>query len=114
NDHRHHLAHIQVVHPDDIPRFRRLGAVANAQPLWAMYEGQMTELTIPFIGPERAGWQYPFQSLKRAGAVLAFGSDWSVSSPDPLEEMHVAVNRRASASYAYAEHGVDAEVFLPD
>ena len=114
NDHRHHLAHIQVVHPDDIPRFRRLGAVANGQPLWAMNEGQMSELTIPFIGPERAGWQYPFQSLKRAGAVLAFGSDWSVSSPDPLEEMHVAVNRRAPASYTYAEHSEDMETFLPD
>jgi predicted amidohydrolase YtcJ len=114
NDLRHHLAHIQIVHPDDIPRFRRLGAVANAQPLWAMSEGQMTELTIPFIGPERAGWQYPFQSLKRAGAVLAFGSDWSVSSPDPLEEMHVAVNRRAPASYAYSEHSEHMETFLPD
>jgi predicted amidohydrolase YtcJ len=114
NDLRHHLAHIQIVHPDDIPRFRRLGAVANAQPLWAMSEGQMTELTIPFIGPERAGWQYPFQSLKRAGAVLAFGSDWSVSSPDPLEEMHVAVNRKAPASYTYSEHAGDMETFLPD
>ena len=84
SDNRHHLAHIQIVHPDDIPRFRRLGAVANGQPLWAAHEGQMDNLTIPFIGPERASWQYPFASLVRAGAVLAFGSDWSVSSPNPL------------------------------
>ena len=79
------------MHPDDIPRFRELGAVANAQPLWAAHEGQMDELTIPFLGPDRASWQYPFASLVRAGAMLALGSDWSVSSPDPLEEMHVAV-----------------------
>ena len=64
SDNRHHLAHIQIVHPDDIPRFRRLGAVANGQPLWAAHEGQMDNLTIPFIGPERASWQYPFASLR--------------------------------------------------
>ena len=54
SDNRHHLAHIQIVHPDDIPRFRRLGAIANGQPLWAGHDGQMDNLTIPFIGPERA------------------------------------------------------------
>jgi predicted amidohydrolase YtcJ len=115
NDLRHHLAHLQVVHPDDIPRFRELNVVANAQPLWAMSEGQMLNLTIPFLGPERAAWQYPFASLVRAGANLAFGSDWSVSSADPLLEMHVAVNRPSFPSYAYG--GADdhmLEPFLPE
>ncbi|CAM5696152.1 MULTISPECIES: amidohydrolase [Streptomyces] len=93
-DTRHHLAHLQVVHPDDVPRFARLGAVANIQPLWAAHEPQMDELTIPFLGPERAAWQYPFGALLRAGATLAAGSDWPVSSPDPLAGLHVAVNRR--------------------
>ncbi|QNS02935.1 amidohydrolase [Streptomyces xanthii] len=92
-DHRPHLAHLQVVHPDDIGRFRALGATANMQPLWAAHEPQMDELTIPFLGAERAGWQYPFGDLLRAGATLAAGSDWPVSSPDPLEGIHVAVNR---------------------
>src|ERR671930_744579 len=115
SDHRHHLAHLQIVHPDDIPRFRRLGAVANAQPLWAMKEGQMVNLTIPFLGPERSRWQYPFASLARSGAVLAFGSDWSVSSPNPLFEMHVAVNRRGFPGYAYgADDGAISEPFLPE
>lgn len=93
-DTRHHLAHLQVVHPDDVPRFARLGAIANIQPLWAAHEPQMDELTIPFLGPERAAWQYPFGALQRAGATLAAGSDWPVSSPDPLAGLHVAVNRR--------------------
>jgi predicted amidohydrolase YtcJ len=115
NDHRHHLAHLQIVHPDDIPRFRELGAVANAQPLWAMYEGQMVNLTIPFLGPERSRRQYPFASLVRSGAVLAFGSDWSVSSPNPLLEMHVAVNRRAFPGYAYGDdERAISEPFLPE
>jgi len=112
SDTRPHLAHIQIVHPDDIPRFRQLGAVANAQPLWAAHENQMDELTIPFLGEPRWTWQYPFASLVRAGATLAMGSDWSVSSPDPLEEIHVAVNRVMPPDYPYS---ADRDrVFLPD
>ncbi|MFF1257941.1 MULTISPECIES: amidohydrolase family protein [unclassified Streptomyces] len=92
-DTRPHLAHLQVVHPDDIGRFRELGATANLQALWAAHEPQMDDLTIPFLGPERSAWQYPFGDLQRSGATLAAGSDWPVSSPDPIEAIHVAVNR---------------------
>ncbi|MGH2573494.1 MAG: amidohydrolase [Actinomycetota bacterium] len=92
-DSRHHIAHIQVVHPDDVPRFAELGVVANAQPLWACLDDQMRDLTVPFLGPERVGWQYPFASLRRAGATLAFGSDWPVTTPNPLKELQVAVTR---------------------
>ncbi|MFF2041482.1 amidohydrolase [Kitasatospora sp. NPDC058170] len=104
---RHHLAHLQVVHPGDLPRFARLGAIANIQPLWAAHEPQMDELTIPFLGPERAAWQYPFGDLLRAGATLAAGSDWPVSSPDPLAGIHVAVNRMEPEA-------TDGRVFLPE
>jgi predicted amidohydrolase YtcJ len=115
NDHRHHIAHIQVVHPDDIPRFRELGVVANAQPLWATLEGQMVNLTIPFLGPERSGWQYPFASLVRSGARLAFGSDWSVSSPNPMWEMAIAVHRKEPRRYAdMVGERATKEAFLPD
>ncbi|MFI7343765.1 amidohydrolase [Streptomyces sp. NPDC050085] len=107
-DTRPHLAHLQVVHPDDVPRFRALGATANMQPLWAAHEPQMDELTIPFLGEERAGWQYPFGALLRSGATLAAGSDWPVSSPDPLQGIHVAVNRIAPE----APDGTP--VFLPE
>jgi len=115
NDHRHHISHLQVIHPDDIPRFRELGVVANAQPLWAQNEPQMLHLTIPFLGAERTAWQYPFGSLVRAGAALAFGSDWSVSSPNPLEEMHVAVNRRGFPDQTFAPNSESVTVpFLPE
>jgi predicted amidohydrolase YtcJ len=90
---RHHIAHLQVLHPDDIPRFAELSVTANMQALWAAHEPQMDELTIPFLGPERSARQYPFASLLRAGARLAAGSDWAVSSANPLEGIHVAVNR---------------------
>ncbi|MFG2627568.1 amidohydrolase [Streptomyces sp. NPDC048473] len=93
NDNRHHMAHLQLVHPDDIGRFASLDVAANIQALWAAHEPQMDELTIPFLGPERAALQYPFGDLRRAGARLVAGSDWSVSSPNPLWGIHVAVNR---------------------
>lgn len=110
SDTRPHLAHLQVVQPTDVPRFARLGATANIQPLWAAHEPQMDELTIPFLGPERAAWQYPFGALLRSGARLAAGSDWPVSSPDPLQGIHVAVNRVAPDA---ASDGGDTPVFLP-
>jgi predicted amidohydrolase YtcJ len=90
---RHHIAHIQVIHPADLPRFGQLDVVANAQPFWASHEPTMDRLTIPFLGPERSAWQYPFKSLLRHGARLAMGSDWSVTTANPLLEMEIAVNR---------------------
>jgi predicted amidohydrolase YtcJ len=94
-DARHHVAHIQLLHPDDIPRFRSLGVVANFQPLWAYADTYITDLTEPQLGPERSRWLYPIKSLADSGAVLAAGSDWSVSSMNPLDAIQVAVTRRA-------------------
>lgn len=107
SDNRHHVAHLQVVHPDDVPRFGALGVIANMQPLWACMDPQMTRLTLPRLGKERIAWQYPFGDLARTGATLAGGSDWPVSSPDPLLEMEVAVTRVDPGAR-------DAEPFLPD
>lgn len=108
SDTRPHLAHIQVVHPDDLPRFRQLNALPNAQPLWAVEEDQMTELTLPVLGPVVSARQYPFRSLLRHGATLVMGSDWSVSTPDPLLEMEVAVTRVSPESRG------ETPPFLPD
>ena len=92
-DHRHHIAHIELIHPDDIGRFATIGAVANMQPFWAMDEVQMRELRIPVLGADRARWQYPFRSLIDAGARMAGGSDWPVATANPLLEMEVAITR---------------------
>lgn len=101
-DRRHHLAHLQLISAEDVPRFHALGATANLQALWATHEPQMDELTIPFLGAPRAGLQYPFGALFRAGATLAMGSDWPVSEPDPMRAIHVAVNRCAPGAPADA------------
>ena len=90
---RHHIAHLQVVHPDDIPRFRALGVTANMQMLWAADDSQMRALNEPVLGAERYARQYPFETLRRDGAMLAAGSDWPVSTPDPLQAIYVGVNR---------------------
>jgi predicted amidohydrolase YtcJ len=89
-----------------------VGATANIQTLWAAHEDQMDELTIPFLGERRAAWQYPFAGLLRAGAALAAGSDWPVSSADPLAAIHVAVNRKVPGA-AEGTEPLHAEQALP-
>jgi predicted amidohydrolase YtcJ len=106
-DGRHHLAHLQMVDPADVPRFHELDATANIQPLWACHDAQMDELTIPFLPADRVAFQYPFRSLLLAGARLAGGSDWSVSTPNVMAQAEVAITRASSD-----DHG--APPFLPD
>jgi len=107
---RHQIAHLQLVNPDDVPRFGALGVAANMQALWACLDAQMVDLTLPFLGEQRASWQYPFGDLHRAGARLVAGSDWPVSTPDPLAALHTAVNRTS-----YGASGPEGrQPFLPE
>jgi len=92
-DQRHHIAHVQLIQRQDIPRFAELGVIVNCQAYWAQNEPQMDELTVPFIGAERARLQYPFAELLASGARLAMGSDWAVTTADPLQQIEVAVTR---------------------
>lgn len=94
--HRHHIAHLELIDPADIPRFRALGVIANFQPLWAYADPYITELTVPFLGAQRSRWLYPIRSVLNAGGMIAFGSDWSVSSANPLEEIETAITRMGS------------------
>jgi len=104
---RHHLSHIQMINPVDLPRFRELGVVANFQPLWGWADEYITKLTTPFIGEERTRWMYPIAQMHASGAMIAFGSDWSVSTANPYDQIEVAV-RRADPSIP------DGAVFLPE
>lgn len=94
--HRHHISHLQLIHPDDIPRFRQLDVIANFQPLWALSDTYQILLTMPYLGPERSSWQYPIRSVQNSGGMIAFGSDWSVSTANPFEQMETAVTRMGS------------------
>ena len=111
-DARHHVAHLELVDPADIPRFRALGVAANFQPLWAYADAYITDLTLPRIGAARGRWLYPIASFRDAGVPIAFGSDWSVSSANPLLGIETAVTRTEPFGGADAE-AASSEPFLP-
>jgi predicted amidohydrolase YtcJ len=90
-DRRWRVEHAQHLRPADILRFGRLGLVAAVQPYHVIDDGRWAEVK---IGPERARTTYPFESLRRAGAVLAFGSDWTVAPMSPILGIYAAVTRR--------------------
>ena len=90
-DRRFRIEHAQHVAPSDIPRFAELGVVPSMQPYHAIDDGRWAER---LIGHERARTTYAFRSLLDAGARVAFGSDWFVAPPTPLEGIYAAVTRR--------------------
>jgi predicted amidohydrolase YtcJ len=90
----HQIAHVQFLDPADIPRFRKLGVMANIQPLWARHEVSVDEMAVPVVGPERTKWMYAFRSLSDAGAGMALSSDWGVSTLNPFEIIETAVTRQ--------------------
>ena len=102
--HRHHISHLQLIDPDDIGRFAELSVVANFQPLWAYADDYITELTAPFLGEERMRWMYPIRSVQESGGKIAFGSDWSVSSANPFQQMETAVTRLSATELTPLEH----------
>jgi predicted amidohydrolase YtcJ len=93
-DARHQLAHVQMLHPDDVPRFAQLGAIANFQPLWAYGDGYVIDINTPQMGPERMKQMYSIGAVAKSGGRVAFGSDWSVSSANPFPAMEIAITRQ--------------------
>jgi len=90
-DRRFRIEHAQHIAPSDIARFAQLGVIASMQPYHAIDDGRWAEKV---IGPERIRTTYAFRSLRDSGARLAFGSDWFVAPPTPLEGIYAAVTRR--------------------
>jgi predicted amidohydrolase YtcJ len=93
-DNRHHISHLQMIHIDDFERFSELNTSANFQSLWAEPDDWIMELNLPVVGEERVQGMYPIASVKRAGGRLVGGSDWNVSSANPLEAIETAVRRQ--------------------
>ena len=90
-DRRFRIEHAQHLAPPEIARFATLGVIPSMQPYHAIDDGRWAE---KLIGAERAKGTYAFRSLLDAGAALAFGSDWFVAPPTPLEGIYAAVTRR--------------------
>jgi len=93
-DNRHHIAHLQLIDAADIPRFASLNVTANFQSLWAFPDDYILKLNMPQVGPERVNRMYPIGSVVRSGARIVGGSDWSVSSVNPLLAIQVAMTRQ--------------------
>jgi predicted amidohydrolase YtcJ len=94
-DNRDQIAHLELVDPADFARFKQLDVIANFQLLWAVRDADyMVAATLPYLGPERSRYIYPARSLRDAGALIAGGSDWDVSSFNPFEAMQCAITRR--------------------
>lgn len=89
-DRRFRIEHAQHIAPSDMPRFAKLGVIASMQPYHEMDDGRWAE---PIIGHERSKTTYAFKSILESGAHLAFGSDWSVAPPTPIEGIYGAVTR---------------------
>ena len=92
-DLRHHISHFQLIHPDDHGRFAELNVVANFQALWAVPDEWIIDLNLPVVGLDRVHRMYPIASIAQSGAMLVGGSDWNVSSLNPLDAIEVAVLR---------------------
>lgn len=99
-DRRPLMAHIELIDPNDVPRFAELAVIPTFQPLWAWEDPYIKDLTLPKLGPQRSRWIYPMQSVAARGAVLAMGSDWNVSSGKPLDGIEVSVTRKGPDSLA--------------
>ena len=93
-DLRHHISHLQLIHPDDHGRFAALNVVANFQALWAVPDEWIIDLNLPVVGLDRVHRMYPIASIAESGAMLVGGSDWNVSSLNPLDAIEVAVLRQ--------------------
>ncbi|WP_052409800.1 amidohydrolase [Paraburkholderia oxyphila] len=101
-DARHQLAHLQVVNPADIPRFKSLGILANFQTLWAQPNEEMDAIAGAMLGPERNQWIYPVGEFVRQGVTCMMSSDWGVTGFDPFEIMQTAVTRQKPGASADA------------
>ena len=92
-DRRPVIVHAQLICDEDLPRFAQLGVIANIQPLWCYLDPMNKELIAPRIGVERNNQQYRLRSLINAGAMIAYGSDWPITSQIPMLAIDVPVTR---------------------
>jgi predicted amidohydrolase YtcJ len=88
------ITHLQLVRPEDIPRFRELGVIASFQLYWATAEPDTIELVKPHIDPALYQWQYPARSILDAGGTIAGASDWPVSTANVFRAIYQAETRK--------------------
>jgi predicted amidohydrolase YtcJ len=93
-DSRHRVEHIELVHPDDLLRFKELGVLASMQPLHAPMQVDDNDIWPVRVGSGRWPFSFAWQTLRQAGAMLVFGSDWPIVTHNVLRGVANTVNRR--------------------
>ncbi|MDZ7826119.1 MAG: hypothetical protein U5R48_09055 [Gammaproteobacteria bacterium] len=84
SDNRHHICHLQLAHPDDLPNASgELGVLANFQALWALPDADVADINLPAVGEARVQRTHPIGSIAAAGGTIVGGSDWSVHVHEP-------------------------------
>jgi len=110
-DGRHMIAHADLIHPADLPRFARLGVVANLQPAWYYHDSNFDGVALPCLGQERAFRQFELRILRDAGTRFAFSSDWPFGGDaltfNPLDGIETAITRRGTGK-------TNTPPFIPD
>ena len=106
------ITHLQLVRPEDIPRFHELGVIASFQLYWASAETDTIELVKPYIDPALYQWQYPARSILDAGGVIAGASDWPVSTANPFRAIYQAETRKGPEGVLDASQRVPREAML--
>ena len=108
----HTITHLQLVRPEDIPRFRELGVIASFQLFWATAETDTIELVKPYIDPALYAWQYPARSVLDEGGTIAGASDWPVSTANVFRAIYQAETRQGPEGVLDASQRVPREAML--
>ncbi|MEO8659422.1 MAG: amidohydrolase [Bryobacteraceae bacterium] len=108
----HTITHLQLIRPDDIPRFRELGVIASFQLYWASAGTDAIDLVKPYIDPALYAWQYPARSVLDQGGVIAGASDWPVSTANVFQAIYQAETRKGPAGVLDAGQRVPREAML--
>ena len=113
NDNRHQIVHLQLIDDEDIPRFGELGIAANFQCMWC-YRDVYIDLAVDIVGEKRTNAFYAVNSIKNSGGLIVGGSDWDVSSLNPLDAIETAITRKDPFSNSGVELGVGQQIDLTD
>jgi predicted amidohydrolase YtcJ len=108
----HSISHLQLVNPKEFPRFKQLGVIASMQLLWATGEDYTVKLVKPYVSAFAYRYQYPAQSLHKAGAMIAGASDWPVSSPNPWNAIAQASTRKGPLGVLNAKESIDRQTMF--
>lgn len=108
----HTITHLQLIRPEDIPRFRQLGVIASFQLYWASAGTDTIDLVKPHIDSALYEWQYPARSVLDEGGIIAGASDWPVSTANVFQAIYQAETRKGPAGVLDARQRVPREAML--